>query len=145
SEGAAYHAKTLESAAAKYTPGVRQRLEVGRYVLAEDYARAMRGRERLRQEVDAAFGDADALVLPAVPIPAPPIGAESVAVEGGLQPVRAMMLRNTQLFNVTGHPAISIPCGATAHGLPIGLELVGRRGKTEELLAVAAACEQLLA
>jgi Asp-tRNA(Asn)/Glu-tRNA(Gln) amidotransferase A subunit family amidase len=62
-----------------------------------------------------------------------------------MQPVRAMMLRNTQIFNVTGHPAISIPCGATPEGLPIGLELVGRRGGTEALLAVALACEQLMA
>jgi len=113
-------------------------------VLAEDYARAMRGREMLRQEVETALADVDGLVLPAVPIPAPPIGAESVMVETAMQPVRAMMLRNTQLFNVTGHPAISIPMGTTPHGLPCGLELVGHRGRTDELLAVALACEQLV-
>ena len=60
------------------------------------------------------------------------------------QPVRAMMLRNTQLFNVTGHPAISIPCGTTAGGLPVGLELVGRRFETSALLDVALACERAL-
>jgi len=55
--------------------------------------------------------------------------------------VRNMMLRLTQLFNVTGHPAISIPCGSTSDGLPCGFQIVGRRYETEALLAVAAACE----
>jgi Asp-tRNA(Asn)/Glu-tRNA(Gln) amidotransferase A subunit family amidase len=54
------------------------------------------------------------------------------------------MLRLTQLFNATGHPAVSIPCGHTATGLPVGLQLVGRRGHTDQLLAVAAACETAL-
>jgi aspartyl-tRNA(Asn)/glutamyl-tRNA(Gln) amidotransferase subunit A len=145
SEAAEYHAKTLESAADKYTRGVRHRLELGRYILAEDYARAMRGREVVRQEVEAALAGVDALAVPAVPIPAPPIGAESVTVGTTLQPVRAMMLRNTQLFNVTGHPAISIPCGATPQGLPCGLELVGRRFETSALIGVALACEAVIA
>ena len=144
SEGAQYHAKTLESMADRYTRSVRLRLEVGRYVLAEDYARAMRGRDVLRSEVEAALADVDALVLPAVPIPAPPIGAESIVVDTTTQAVRAMMLRNTQLFNVTGHPAISIPCGTTAQGLPCGLELVGRRFETSALLEIALACETVL-
>ena len=145
SEGAQYHAKTLESVADKYTRPVRLRLELGRYVLAEDYARAMRGREVLRGEVETALGGVDALVLPAVPIPAPPIGAESVLVDTAAQPVRAMMLRNTQLFNVTGHPAISIPCGMTAQGLPCALEIVGRRFETSALLDIALACETVIA
>jgi Asp-tRNA(Asn)/Glu-tRNA(Gln) amidotransferase A subunit family amidase len=54
------------------------------------------------------------------------------------------MLRMTQLFNITGHPAISIPCG-TSDGLPCGLQLIGRRVATTELLRVALACEQVLA
>jgi aspartyl-tRNA(Asn)/glutamyl-tRNA(Gln) amidotransferase subunit A len=53
--------------------------------------------------------------------------------------VRAAMLKHTQLFNLTGHPAISIPLPVT--GLPVGLQLVGALGRTKELLSVAAACE----
>jgi aspartyl-tRNA(Asn)/glutamyl-tRNA(Gln) amidotransferase subunit A len=52
------------------------------------------------------------------------------------------MLRLTQLFNITGHPAISLPIRTT--GLPVGLQLVGRRDETEGLLAVAMTCEQIL-
>jgi aspartyl-tRNA(Asn)/glutamyl-tRNA(Gln) amidotransferase subunit A len=55
-----------------------------------------------------------------------------------------MMLRETQLFNLTGHPAISLPCGTTRDGLPCGLQLVGRRDQTEALVRVALACEQTL-
>ena len=141
SEGATYHARTLDTLADRYTPVVRRRLELGRYVLSQDYVRAMEGRELLRREVDAALDGCDALVLPTLPIPAPPIGAESVIVNGASEPVRALMLRLTQLFNVTGHPAISIPCGATSEGLPCGLQLVGLRNETDALLQVALVCE----
>jgi aspartyl-tRNA(Asn)/glutamyl-tRNA(Gln) amidotransferase subunit A len=144
SEGAEYHAKMLEVAPERYTRPVRLRLEVGRYVLAEDYVRAMNAREVLRREVDAALVDRDVLMLPTLPIPAPPLGAESVVVNGTHEPVRGLMLRLTQLFNVTGHPAISMPCGMTSHGLPCGLQLVGRRFETDTLLQVALACEAQL-
>jgi aspartyl-tRNA(Asn)/glutamyl-tRNA(Gln) amidotransferase subunit A len=143
-EAAAYHAGWLESAPDRYTRNVRLRLELGRYVLAEDYVRAEAARAVLRREVDAALDGCDALVLPTLPIPAPPIGAATVDVAGAAQPVRAMMLRLTQLFNLTGHPAISIPIGDTAAGLPCGLQLVGRRDDTEALLAAAAACEPVV-
>ena len=144
SEGATYHARTLDTHADRYTPVVRRRLEVGRYVLAQDYVRALEGREVLRREVDAALAGCDALLLPALPIPAPPAGAETVMVNGAAEPVRALMLRETQLFNVTGHPAISIPCGATPDGWPCGLQLVGHANQTEALLALARGVEQIV-
>ncbi|PYR66418.1 MAG: hypothetical protein DMF88_16390 [Acidobacteria bacterium] len=144
SEGATYHASTLDTHADRYTPVVRRRLELGRYVLAQDYVRAMNGRDVLRREVDAALDEVDALILPTLPIPAPPTGAESVMVNGNNEPVRALLLRETQLFNVTGHPAISLPCGLTSAGLPCGLQLVGLRNQTEALLSVAAGVEQLV-
>ena len=144
SEGATYHARTLETQADRYTPAVRRRLEVGRYVLAQDYLRALDGRGVLRAEVEAALAGCDALLLPALPIPAPPAGAETVMVNGAAEPVRALMLRETQLFNVTGHPAISIPCGATPDGWPCGLQLIGHANQTEALLAVADGVEKIL-
>src|ERR1043166_1347567 len=98
SEGATYHARTLDSHGDRYTHSVRRRLEIGRYVMAEDFVRAMAGREVLRREVDAALAGVDALVLPTLPIPAPRIGAETVMVDGKEEPVRALMLRHTQLF-----------------------------------------------
>ena len=144
SEGATYHARTLDAVPDRYTPVVRRRLEVGRYVLAQDYQRAMEGRALLRREVDAALTGCDALILPTLPIAAPPAGAESVLVNGAPEPVRALMLRLTQLFNVTGNPAISVPCGVTSDGLPVALQIVGHRDRTGDLLDTAQAIERLL-
>lgn len=140
-EASWYHAPTIDGHASRYSPGVRLRIEMGRYVLAEDYVRAMQLRKVLTQEVDEAVGRCDALLLPALAIPAPPIGAASVEVGSTRQPVRAIMLKLTQLFNITGHPAIALPAGNGNDGLPRGLQLVGPRGRTERLLDIAAAVE----
>ena len=138
-EASSFHAPLLVAHGDRYSPGVRMRLEMGRYVLAEDYVRAMRLRDALTSWVDAAMRGCDALLLPALPIPAPPIGAASVEVGGVIQPVRAAMLKLTQLFNLTGHPAIAIPTMDGTDGLPRGIQLVGQRGRTERLLDIAAA------
>jgi aspartyl-tRNA(Asn)/glutamyl-tRNA(Gln) amidotransferase subunit A len=143
-EASWYHASWLEAHADKYSPGVRLRLEMGRYVLAEDYLRAMHARTILRRAVDRALEGRDALMLPGLAIPAPPIGASSVPVGDGKEPVRAIMLRLTQLFNITGHPAIVLPCGHGRDGLPRSLQLVGHRGATPRLLEVARAVEHQL-
>jgi aspartyl-tRNA(Asn)/glutamyl-tRNA(Gln) amidotransferase subunit A len=145
SDAAEFHARTLESRPFDYTEAVRLRLEMGRYMLSEDYVRALRGKRALTLGVEAALASVDVLALPALSIPAPPIGASTVAVKGGIEAVRAAMLRCTQPFNVTGHPAISLPCGRTAAGLPVGLQLVGPLFGTEALLSAALAVERALA
>jgi aspartyl-tRNA(Asn)/glutamyl-tRNA(Gln) amidotransferase subunit A len=144
SEAAAYHAKTLDSHGDAYTPNVRHRLEMGRYILAEDYVRALRGRDVLIREVDAAMEGRDGLLLPSVPIPAHKIGVSSVRLGGTDEPIRNVTLRLTQLFNVTGHPALTVPCGRTPEGLPIGAQLIGRRSATSDLLSLATAFESYL-
>ena len=143
-DAAAYHGTMLERRPDAYTPNVRLRLEMGRNVLAEDYARAMRGKEVIRREVERALADVDALLLPSLAIEAPPIGAASVPVKGGKEPVRNIMLRCTQPFNLSGHPAISLPAGLTRAGLPIGLQVVGHFNQTVGLLSAALAIEKTL-
>jgi Asp-tRNA(Asn)/Glu-tRNA(Gln) amidotransferase A subunit family amidase len=113
-------------------------------VLAEDYVRAMRGRELIAREIDQALEGRAALLCPTLPIPAPPIGAVTVPVRGGDEPVRNAMLRLTQPFNLGRQPAISLPCGVTPQGLPVGLQLIGALGHTRLLLQFAAAVEQVL-
>jgi aspartyl-tRNA(Asn)/glutamyl-tRNA(Gln) amidotransferase subunit A len=144
-EAAAYHARTLETSPDLYSPTVRARLELGRYVPAEDHVRAQAGRRWLRREVDEALEGSDALVVPTLPIPPPVLGAASITIRGQEEPVRNLMLRLTQLFNLTGHPAVALPCGMTSGGLPWSLQLVGARGTTNDLLDVAAACEMVFA
>ena len=142
-EAAHWHAALLSTRAGEYQPGVRARLAIGEKVLAVDYIEAFAARERLRRAVDVALEQCDALVLPTLAIVAPKLGDENVLMSGGEQlPVRSAMLRLTQLFNVTGHPAISLPL--PNDGMPVGLQLVGRRDQTAALLATALACERAL-
>jgi aspartyl-tRNA(Asn)/glutamyl-tRNA(Gln) amidotransferase subunit A len=147
-EAAHWHAATLDAQPGDYQTPVRERLERGRTISAARYLKARDVRDTLRIAVDAALHGpsvCDALVLPTLPIVAPPLGAAEVAMDApGAAPlaVRAAMLRLTQLFNMTGHPAISLPI--RTQGLPVGLQLVGRLGRTEDLLAVATTCERIL-
>ena len=140
-EAAEYHASTIAERPGDYHPTVRVRLEAARYILAEDYLRAHRGRRVLIAEVDEAVDGLDALVLPTLPVPAQPVGAATVRIGDWEDSVRNTLLRLTQMFNVTGHPAITLPCEPTPAGLPVGVQLVGARGGTRRLLDVAAALE----
>ncbi|HEU4693532.1 MAG TPA: amidase [Vicinamibacterales bacterium] len=144
-EAAAYHAPTLESRPQDYTENVRLRLEMGRYILAEDYVRAQRGRQRLIREVREALNGRDGLLTPSMPVAATKLGVATVSLGGSEETVRNITLRLTQLFNITGHPAISLPCGTTSEALPVGIQIVGVRNRTPELLEVAAAVEKALA
>ena len=141
-EASWYHAPLLERHASSYSPGVRLRLEMGRYVRAEDYVRARHLREVLRESVNAALADVDALLLPTLPMAAPVLGAQTVPVAGKQEPVRGAMLRLTQMFNVTGHPSIALPAGKGRDGMPRGLQLVGREAATISLLRAALVVER---
>ncbi len=139
-EAAAYHAQTLETCPERYTPAVRVRLEAGRYMLAEDYLRAREGQRVLRHEVDVALTSIDALILPGLPIEPQPIGTETLEIGGRRETIRNLMLRLTQLFNITGHPAVVLPAGMAAD-LPASIQLVGHHAATPALLDVAAGVE----
>ena len=112
---------------------LKQYLTIGAYLVTEDggrrYGNALDVVQQLRAEVDEAFEDVDVLVSPATPTTAFEFGAFS---RDSSPPIN----NNTHLFNLTGHPAISIPCG-TIDGLPIGLQIVGDRGADTEVLRVA--------
>jgi aspartyl-tRNA(Asn)/glutamyl-tRNA(Gln) amidotransferase subunit A len=143
-EAAQWHARYLDTRAALYSPIVRSRIESGRSIPAVTYLDARDAAAALRRAVDALLDECDALVLPTLPIVAPPLGANDIVIDPGIPastPVRSAMLRQTQPFNLTGHPAISLPLPSP--GLPVGLQLVGRREDTARLLAVAAGCEKI--
>jgi aspartyl-tRNA(Asn)/glutamyl-tRNA(Gln) amidotransferase subunit A len=144
-EGAAWHARYLDALGSRYTPLVRARFESGRQIPAVKYLEAQGFCRQLQRDVDALFGSSDALVLPTLPITAPLLGGDEITIDpaaGDRTPVRTAMLKHTQPFNMSGHPAISLPLPST--GLPVGLQLVGRRDDTAGLLAIAAACETIV-
>jgi aspartyl-tRNA(Asn)/glutamyl-tRNA(Gln) amidotransferase subunit A len=140
-EAFAHYAPALTRNPQEFGPIVRSRLETGGQISRDDYVQAQADRARMRAAVDRALSRCDVLVLPTLPIPPPKIGATTVTVGSIEEPVRPLMLRLTQLFNLTGHPAISLPCGAAREGLPCGFQMVGRREHTHDLLQVSLNCE----
>ena len=149
-EAAAYHAKTLEAAPriTRRTCGFASRWD------AMSWVKTTRARfaaaTLIRREVDAALDGVDGLFLPALAIPAPKIGVPTVRIGAAEEPVRNVMLRCTQAFNVSGHPAITLPCGSTTEGLtteglPLGAQIIGVYQDTAGLLQVAQAVESVVA
>ena len=106
--------------------------------------RAMRRGDEIAERVDAeVLGSADLVLLPVMPVPVPRAGV--LGRRGGLRSMLASLpyVTNTTLANVTGHPAISVPAGLDGSGVPVGAQLLARRGREDLLLSVAAQLERL--
>jgi aspartyl-tRNA(Asn)/glutamyl-tRNA(Gln) amidotransferase subunit A len=125
-EAYAYHEGWIKTRPLDYGADVRQRLLVGAFVSGADYLKGQRVRALIRDEVDRALGKLDVLVCATTPMPAPAVGQNEVAIGAETQPVRPNLIRFTRPFNLTGHPAASVPCGFTSAGLPVGLQIIGR-------------------
>ncbi len=142
SEAYFWHERYLKTQGENYGADVRERLEFGSRVLYVDYARAQRARGVIKMECDAIFDAVDVMITPTVPIAAPGIG-ESTAQWGEVtEQLGSTLTRFTRPFNLAGLPAISIPCGFTAGGLPIGMQIAGRAMGESTVLRVAHAYEQ---
>lgn len=127
----------------EYSEEVRQRLDAGGNVSAITYLAGLDLRKRVRAEFDAALQQVDAIVAPSAPVPAPLIGADYVEIDGVKTAVRPALVGMNRPANFTGHPAISMPCGFTRDGLPIGLQFIGRAFDEATLLRIAHAYERL--
>jgi len=132
-EAFAWHEPMLPQHAGQYHPHTLREVREGSGISMGDYARALRELKRLRLEVCGVFPGVDVLATPTAPGPAFPLG---------LAKPDLVYLRNTIPFNIFGIPAISVPCGFTRAGLPIGLQLAGAPLADARLLAVAHAFEQ---
>jgi aspartyl-tRNA(Asn)/glutamyl-tRNA(Gln) amidotransferase subunit A len=141
-ESAEIHEKFLKTRSADYSPDVRAGVIVGQFILGKHYMKAQRLRSLIRQEMAAALRRVDALVTPTVPIPAPRIGQAAVDIGQETVDVVSVLSRLTRPANLTGFPAISVPCGFTQGGLPIGLQFVGRPFAEATILQLAFAYEQ---
>jgi len=141
-EAYAYHEAWLRERPQDYGEDVRERLRVGAFVDASDYLKGQRARGVLRDEVNAALAQVDVLVCATTPIVATSVGQTEVTVEHAKVPVRGSLIRFTRPFNLTGHPAASIPCGFTAAGLPVGLQIIGRPFDEATVLRLADAYQR---
>jgi aspartyl-tRNA(Asn)/glutamyl-tRNA(Gln) amidotransferase subunit A len=119
-------------------------LQQGRLIAATDYVNAQRLRRLKREEFRAVWREADFLITPTTPSTAPRIGEMSVELAGEREDVRLASTRLVRGINVLGLPAISIPCGSDAAGLPVGMQIIAPEFEEAGLLRVAAAFEQAL-
>jgi aspartyl-tRNA(Asn)/glutamyl-tRNA(Gln) amidotransferase subunit A len=130
------------SRASEYGDSVRQRIAAGESVPAHRYLAGLDVHKRLLAEFDAAFQSVDAIVAPTLPVAAPAIGAEFVQIDGEQFGVRPAIVGHCRPGNFTGLPAISVPCGFTSEGLPVGLQLIGRAFDEATLLRIAYSYER---
>jgi len=128
--------------AAEYSEEVRQRIETGEKITAVKFLAGLEVHKRLLAEFDAAFRDVDAVVAPATPVLAPLIGEEYVQIDDSRINVRPALVGMSRPANFTGLPAISVPCGFSSEGLPIGLQLIGREFDETKLLRIAHSYER---
>ena len=142
-EALTYHAAWLRARASEYDPEVRTRLMLGAFVSGVHYVRGQQARALIRREVDDALARHDVLLAPATPIPAPGIEERQTSLGDGPSDIRSALIRLTRPFNFSGHPACSAPCGFTAGGLPIGMQIVGRPFDEATVLRVADAYQRL--
>jgi aspartyl-tRNA(Asn)/glutamyl-tRNA(Gln) amidotransferase subunit A len=140
-EALSYHSRHLEQRGHLYSQDFRAGLALAQCLLAEHYIRAKRFIESYRRDMDVVFADIDAILTPATPVIAPPIGAVKVSVDGVDEPAGNAITRYTSFFNMTGHPAITLPCGMHSEGLPIAAQLIGRHYADEQLLDLACRIE----
>ena len=142
SEAAAYHRDLLARDGDKLTPSVRLRLEAGLFVTAADYLKAQQARTRFNYEMSLLFQDVDLLAGPSEPITAPPILATEVRIGDRTVGTVGALTQYTRPYNISGTPAISVPCGFSQGGMPIGLQLAGRPFDEATVLRAAHAYEQ---
>jgi aspartyl-tRNA(Asn)/glutamyl-tRNA(Gln) amidotransferase subunit A len=139
----AYHDASLRAQRVQhFQPDVQTLVEIGRLVTGPDYLKAEQFRQVLISDFRKAFDDVDILLSPTTPLTAWKIGEWTVAIGGEHESVLAASWRLTYPFNLTGLPAISVPCGFDRRGLPIGLQLAGRPFEEATIIRVAHAYER---
>jgi len=136
SDAAAFHRERLENAPEDFGADVRQRLQTGATYTSSEYILARRTQTLMRRKFAAFFNDFDILLTPATAITAPMIEGPD-AVEQARR-----LTRFTAPFNLSGLPAISIPCGFSSQGMPIGLQVIAAPWAEAKLLRAAYAYEQ---
>ena len=139
-EAYAYHAENVARTPELYQPETLRRIRSGAEITAAEYIRSRQELDRERRRAHNFFAEVDLLVTPATPIHAPSI-ADLKKDADALRPAELILLRNTRPFNVWGLPAISVPCGVTKTGLPIGLQIAGPHWREDLVLRLAHAYE----
>jgi aspartyl-tRNA(Asn)/glutamyl-tRNA(Gln) amidotransferase subunit A len=140
-EAYAYHAEHIARAPELYLPETLAKLQLGAAIDAKTYIRARLDLDRLRRSGIKIFSSVDVLVTPTTPVPAPKASEYPSTIEDALA-LDGLLLRNTRSFNMNGFPTISIPCGKTREGLPIGLQITAPPWEEQRVLVLAQAFQE---
>jgi aspartyl-tRNA(Asn)/glutamyl-tRNA(Gln) amidotransferase subunit A len=140
-ESFTYHQKYLPAHEEEYDPETLRRIRSGAGITAAQYVEAYRNLLRQRREILEVFTNIDVIVTPTTPSLAPSF-SELESAPDQIRRKELLLLRNTRLFNTLGLPAISIPCGFSRSGLPVGLQIAGAPGSEGMVMALARAYEQ---
>jgi aspartyl-tRNA(Asn)/glutamyl-tRNA(Gln) amidotransferase subunit A len=122
---------------------VRSRLNLGAALLATQYLKAQRTRRQVQEDFSRVFRKVDVIVTPQLPITAPKINQGIVAWGKKTEPVPSALTRFTRIYNLVGIPALSVPCGFSSTGLPMGLQIAGRPFDEATVLRVGHAYEAI--
>jgi len=136
-----YHRHKVASSPELYDPETLRRVRMGSEISEAEYGDALRKLQKIREAAANMFRDVDVLLTPTTPVPAPRI-SDLLKDISQLRPAEIVLLRNTRPVNVWGLPAISVPCGFTSQGLPIGLQIIGPPNGEETVFRAAYAYEQ---
>jgi len=143
SEGAANHSRWMRERPQDYSDQIRNRLQAGFFIPAADYIQAIKARGGLLSEfVDAVFTRVDVLHTPLLPMPVPRISEAMPSSGPAYLDMVVSLTRNTKIVNYLGLPAMSVPCGFSANGLPIAFQLIGRPFAEASLFQVGHAYER---
>ena len=140
-EAYAYHAENIKKTPELYQPETLKRIRAGEDVTTGAYIQARRQVDEFRRSVRHTFESVDLLVTPTMPVP-PFAIADLLGDMDNLRSKELLCLRNTRPFNILGLPAVSVPCGFTKAGLPIGMQISGAPGAESTVLRLAHAYEQ---
>ena len=136
-EALAYHRRWFEKAPELYGPDLRTRMQEARGMTAVHYLAALERRRGYSARLESALSEVDILIAPSIPAVAPLLEATEVPFGRVRENVRLALLRLTRPANLAGLPAISVPCGFSPEGLPVGLQLVGRPSADQAVLNAA--------
>jgi aspartyl-tRNA(Asn)/glutamyl-tRNA(Gln) amidotransferase subunit A len=140
-ESSAYHERELADRAEDFKPDVRLLLEQGLFIPATYYIQALRVRAMVFEAITNVFQKFDVIVTPSEPVVAPAVGQGTVAIEKYEETVDGAEVRYLAPFNLTGLPALSIPCGFSRSNLPIGMQIIGDAFDESTVLRVGNAYE----
>jgi aspartyl-tRNA(Asn)/glutamyl-tRNA(Gln) amidotransferase subunit A len=140
-EAFAHHAAHLAETPELYLPETRKKLLLGASIDAPTYIAARRHLAQMRRGIANLFGQVDVLITPTAPVAAPRLADYPASFEEVLALEAAFVLRNTRPFNLFGIPTLTVPCGMTRAGLPVGLQIAGPSWQEQRVLKLAHAFE----